>query len=547
MGYVTITTNTVTMNSDSARLKHNHRDPETIKIEIQNDPDRDFGDISLDKVLYTLIDDNHKTYESVVNDLFKEANALRNEAQIKMRHKERCHNTYCSSWKANKKTKSDSPVMEIIVQVGGTYDANKEYATGKVDPVVGEKIMNEFVNQFIDRYPLLKVIDVTYHQGEATPHIHLDFVPVAKDDKYGLTASLDKACEQMGFGEPSKSNPSKTVFHIKHFEHDFHKLLDDICLDKGIEIVHPGLSRNHETVREYRENEKLRQENSQLKRENKSLEYKNTSLSDSIEANTDTILDQNWEIGIANEKLSIMNVKIYETRENSNKLDEDLKKKIKLQEELKTSISNLNTDIEEKKEILETMNAKQYASDVFITFSDKVNECLDKMDFHPLKAEQKTYSKDDFKKQPLGNGYIVPENALNILLRNQNNFRALKKTVEDLFDNLKSYINNAFKRINDDLTRRESRVAMMESQIEPEYNKAIQLEVDYKNLLENLEREIRHEAYNQAKTKIEEILGEPAINTKGDRAIKYLGKIGYLDDFERTERIRKEKLLNISW
>ena len=32
--YVTKTTNTVTMNKDSARLKHNHRDVETIKREL---------------------------------------------------------------------------------------------------------------------------------------------------------------------------------------------------------------------------------------------------------------------------------------------------------------------------------------------------------------------------------------------------------------------------------------------------------------------------------------------------------------------------------
>ena len=61
MEYVTRTTNTVTMNTDCAYLKHNHRDPETIKKEMENDPDKYFDDISKDKVLYTLIDEKHKT------------------------------------------------------------------------------------------------------------------------------------------------------------------------------------------------------------------------------------------------------------------------------------------------------------------------------------------------------------------------------------------------------------------------------------------------------------------------------------------------------
>ena len=41
--------------------------------------------------------------------------------------------------------------MEIIIQVGGIYDSKKDYATGKVDPNVGKKIMIDFVNQFIKK------------------------------------------------------------------------------------------------------------------------------------------------------------------------------------------------------------------------------------------------------------------------------------------------------------------------------------------------------------------------------------------------------------
>ena len=77
MEYVTRTTNTVTMNTDCAYLKHNHRDPETIKKEMEHDPDKYFDDISKDKVLYTLIDEKHKTYDSLVNEYFKDANSVK--------------------------------------------------------------------------------------------------------------------------------------------------------------------------------------------------------------------------------------------------------------------------------------------------------------------------------------------------------------------------------------------------------------------------------------------------------------------------------------
>ena len=221
-----ITTNTATMNKDSAKQKHNHRDEYTIKREIEKDPTRSFGDTSKDEVWFTLLDEKHKTYTSIVNEIYKSATDKYNAIQKKNRHTERCKKTYSSYWKDNKKNKCDSPVVEMIVQVGGTYDSEKDYATGLVDPKIGKEILKDFLKQFQERYPLLKVIDCTYHQGEATPHIHLDFIPIATDEKLGLTASLDKACEQMGFGE---KNAKRTTYSVRDFQFDFHRLLHDIC------------------------------------------------------------------------------------------------------------------------------------------------------------------------------------------------------------------------------------------------------------------------------------------------------------------------------
>jgi len=59
--YVSRTTNTATMNKDSAKQKHNHRDAYTIKRELEKDPTRSFGDTSKDEVWITLLDENHKT------------------------------------------------------------------------------------------------------------------------------------------------------------------------------------------------------------------------------------------------------------------------------------------------------------------------------------------------------------------------------------------------------------------------------------------------------------------------------------------------------
>lgn len=547
MEYVTRTTNTVTMNTDCAYLKHNHRDPETIKKEMENDPDKYFDDISKDKVLYTLIDEKHKTYDSLVNEYFKDANRLRNEAQIKMRHKERCHRTYCSSWKADKKKKSDSPVMEIVLQVGGIHDPLKDYATGHIDPAIGKKILVDFVNQFIKKYPLLKVIDVSYHQSEETPHIHLDFIPIAKDEKYGKTASLDKACEQMGFGEVSIKNPNKTVYHIKYFEHDFHKLLDDICLSHGIEIEHPKSGREHETVKEYKRNEKLRHDNAKLLSEKSELEAKKKTLSIEIsEENTEL---ENIKIEKKEEQaeLSEVQAKVKERNAAANKLAAELTEGLAFKDKLTADKADLIEQIADKQEELLSMSVEQYTSDLFVTLSDKLEKDFHVIGLSPAAIEAREYTKDDFKKQAIGNGYIVPEDDLERLLKYQYNFRSLIQIIEDRFKSLKSYIKKICEQIYDELVSREKAVTAKEKEIEPTYDEAIALQVRYKNLVENAETEIRHEATVKAKIMVEDMFGDPDRNTKGARALKYLEKIGYLDEFEKEERIRAKKALNIDW
>lgn len=547
MEYVTRTTNTVTMNTDCAYLKHNHRDPETINKEMENDPDKYFDDISKDKVLYTLIDGKHKTYDSLVNEYFKDANRLRNEAQIKMRHKERCHRTYCSNWKADKKKKSDSPVMEIVIQVGGIHDPLKDYATGHIDPAIGKKILVDFVNQFIKKYPLLKVIDVSYHQSEATPHIHLDFIPIAKDEKYGKTASLDKACEQMGFGEVSIKDPNKTVYHIKYFEHDFHKLLDDICLSHGIEIDHPKSGREHETVRQYKRNEKLRQDNAKLLSEKSELEAEKKTLSKEISEESTELENIKIEKKEEQAELSEVQTKVKERNAAANKLAAELTEGLAFKDKLAADKADLIEQIADKREELQSMSVEQYTSDLFVTLSDKLEKDFHVIGLSPAAIEAREYTKDDFKKQAIGNGYIVPEDDLERLLKYQYNFRSLIPMIEDRFKSLKSYIKKICEQIYDELVSREKAVTAKEKEIEPTYDEAMALQVRYKNLVENAETEIRHEATVKAKIMVEDMFGDPDRNTKGARALKYLEKIGYLDEFEKEERIRAKKALNISW
>lgn len=90
----------------------------------------------------------------------------------------------------DKKTKEQH---EIIVQVG-TIDDSKQYWEKYKD------ILTEYMTDFQDRNEHLKVYNAVLHLDEATPHLHINFVPYADYDK-GLKrrVNFEKAMKQQGF------------------------------------------------------------------------------------------------------------------------------------------------------------------------------------------------------------------------------------------------------------------------------------------------------------------------------------------------------------
>ena len=93
------------------------------------------------------------------------------------------------------------PLMKrVSVQVGKYYSAivlishmNKN-STGKssyrelgsIDFQAAAKILDEYMKGFQERNSTLRVFSVHFHMDEATPHLHIDFVPYITGSKRGL-------------------------------------------------------------------------------------------------------------------------------------------------------------------------------------------------------------------------------------------------------------------------------------------------------------------------------------------------------------------------
>lgn len=97
---------------------------------------------------------------------------------------------------SKEKTKS---FYEDIVQIGDMHD------TGCVsNPQAAEKAKQaliEYANGFAERNPRFHVFNAVIHMDEATPHLHIDYIPVASGYSRGLTVQngYNRALEQMGF------------------------------------------------------------------------------------------------------------------------------------------------------------------------------------------------------------------------------------------------------------------------------------------------------------------------------------------------------------
>ena len=93
--------------------------------------------------------------------------------------------------------KQEKLFYEVIVQVG-----NKEnMAAISEDGKLAAKVLDEYMQDFQTRNPNLRVFSAHLHMDEATPHLHIDFVPFTTGSKRGLDTrvSLKQALASQGF------------------------------------------------------------------------------------------------------------------------------------------------------------------------------------------------------------------------------------------------------------------------------------------------------------------------------------------------------------
>ena len=94
-------------------------------------------------------------------------------------------------------SRQEKPFHELIMQIGNRDDTGAETEFGER----AKAALDEYYQSFQARNPNLYVFSAHIHMDEATPHIHIDFVPFTTGSKRGLDTrvSLKQALAAQGF------------------------------------------------------------------------------------------------------------------------------------------------------------------------------------------------------------------------------------------------------------------------------------------------------------------------------------------------------------
>ena len=164
---------------------------------------------------------------------------------------------------------------ENIVQIGKKEDTPVVDENGDLteDAKTAIEILEQYAKTFQERNPNLYLFNCVMHLDEATPHLHIDYIPVAHGYKNGMETrnSLTKAFQQMGFAKAVSRKQNETVA----WQERERKYLTELCRKRGIEIEALGVQRDNLSLPEYkaamREVEALEQQAAALGRQNDNL------------------------------------------------------------------------------------------------------------------------------------------------------------------------------------------------------------------------------------------------------------------------------------
>lgn len=187
-------------------------------------------------------DDIKNVYQELFDEAVERYNSkqTRNDRKVKNYYEKICNG------------KQEKPFHEIVVQIGNKND----FGIGKQITGLAEKALDNYVSTFQKRNPYLRVFSAHMHLDEATPHLHIDFVPFTTGSKRGLDTrvSLKQALANQGFVGNGREETEWALWVNSEKES-----LAESMFKFNIEWENQHTSREHLSVLDYKKKERQKE------------------------------------------------------------------------------------------------------------------------------------------------------------------------------------------------------------------------------------------------------------------------------------------------
>lgn len=292
---------------------HNRRDYEKIGRAI---PDNINPGLSEENII--LVDkDIKEAYREIFGESLREYNQ-------KQKRKDRQINDYYEH--ISKSKNGEKLFYEDVLQWGKKEDFEK-------NPELREKAADAlaaYALTFERRNPNLKLIGAYIHMDEASPHLHLDYIPIAHGYSRGLKTrnSLAKAMREMGFNPENESRKNNSTMAWKENERECFK---KICEDFELEVEAERKARGSLSVDEYKEAKEqmigeLEEEVEDLKFQERELSGLLVKINDETDKLSSVLYKQNLEIDKLDKELADKEIQLKEKNDRLNKTEGIIKK-----------------------------------------------------------------------------------------------------------------------------------------------------------------------------------------------------------------------------
>ena len=326
----------------------------------------------------------NENVKDVYHELFDEALTRYNEKQTRS---DRRIDDYYEKIRSGKQEK---PFHEIILQIGDKDNMGAKTENGRL----AAKVLDKYMRDFQRRNPTLRVFSAYLHMDEATPHLHIDFVPYTTGSKRGLDTrvSLKQALSALGFkgGARRETELNQWVAYEK-------EQLAAVMLEHGIEWEKKGTHEKHLSVLDFEKKERAKevaeleqsisdgkerlsdiqiqhrkavQETEQIRQKDEAIRQEVSELSET----SDLLKEQATTLAEDKKKLLSDNVKL---EKQQKKLQQDIEKMVQSKAVMERNIHAYDED--EKWQLPEPaalMSAKAYKDKKAFPLVEKLKETI---------------------------------------------------------------------------------------------------------------------------------------------------------------------------